>query len=151
MNILKTVLGILSRLVKQNNGVFYINGPDTLPPPLSPEEEQEHHEHTAFYRWLIRLRDRVRHLFRRILYRNHGKSKSLRMWVKMKLSVRSVKHKVSHTLHHDSLKERQAQESAPKKESEEQNPASADTTEAPTKESDLQNNDTKEADSNSEN
>ena len=41
MNILKTVLGILSRLVKQNNGVFYINGPDTLPPPLSPEEEQE--------------------------------------------------------------------------------------------------------------
>ena len=41
MNILKTVLGILSRLVKQNNGVFYINGPDTLPPPLSAEEEAE--------------------------------------------------------------------------------------------------------------
>jgi predicted PurR-regulated permease PerM len=116
-------------------------------PPETPEEEQEHHEHTAFYRWLIRLRDRVRHLFRRILYRNHGKSKSLRMWVKMKLSVRSVKHKVSHTLHHDSPKERQAQESEPKKESEEQNPASADTTEEPMKESDLPNNDTKEADS----
>ena len=41
MNILKTVISILRRLIGRKNGVFYINGPDTLPPPLSPEEEAE--------------------------------------------------------------------------------------------------------------
>jgi len=78
----------------------------SMVPPETPEEEQEHHEHTAFYRWLIRVRDKIRHLFRKRLYRNHGKSKSLRMWVKMKLGVRSVKHKVSHTIHHEPSKEK---------------------------------------------
>lgn len=41
MNILKTVMTALRRLIKKDSGVYYINGPDTLPPPLSPEEEQE--------------------------------------------------------------------------------------------------------------
>ena len=85
-------------------------------PPETPEEEQEHHEHTAFYRWLVRLREKIRHLFRRMLYRNHGKSKSLRMWVKMKLSVRSVKHKINHTIHRDPQAE--PQESSEKPEAE---------------------------------
>lgn len=41
MKILSALLSALGRLLKRKNGVFYINGPETLPPPLSPEEERE--------------------------------------------------------------------------------------------------------------
>lgn len=67
-------------------------------PPETPEEELEIHEHTAFYRGLVSVHEKLRHFFRKILYRNHGESKSLKMWVKMKLGVRNVKHKVNHTI-----------------------------------------------------
>lgn len=38
INFLKDVF---SRLFKKRNGVYYINGPEVLPPPLSKEEEDE--------------------------------------------------------------------------------------------------------------
>ena len=35
-----TILGwILSRLQKENNRIYYIGGSETLPPPLTPQEE----------------------------------------------------------------------------------------------------------------
>ncbi len=41
MKVLSAILSALGRLLKRRNGVFYINGPETLPPPLSSEEEKE--------------------------------------------------------------------------------------------------------------
>ena len=41
MKILSIVKEALSRLLKRENGIFYINGPETLPPPLSHEEEAD--------------------------------------------------------------------------------------------------------------
>ncbi|MBO5040037.1 MAG: RNA polymerase sporulation sigma factor SigE [Clostridia bacterium] len=41
MKILSIVKEALSRLLKKKNGVFYINGPETLPPPLTHEEEAD--------------------------------------------------------------------------------------------------------------
>ncbi len=41
MKILSIVKEALKRLLKRKNGVFYINGPDTLPPPLTHEEEAD--------------------------------------------------------------------------------------------------------------
>ena len=41
MKILSIVKEALSRLLKRKNGVFYINGPETLPPPLTHEEEAD--------------------------------------------------------------------------------------------------------------
>lgn len=73
-------------------------------PPETPEEELEYQEHTAFYRFAMRVHEKIRHLFRKLLYRNHGESRSLKMWVKMKLGVRSVKKKVNHTIHPDHTK-----------------------------------------------
>ncbi len=40
MKILSAILSALGRLLKRRNGVFYINGPETLPPPLNSEEEK---------------------------------------------------------------------------------------------------------------
>lgn len=74
---------------------------NSMVPPETPEEELEHQEHTAFYRFAMRIHEKLRHFFRKLLYRNHGKSRSLKMWVKMKLGIRSVKHKVNHTIHPD--------------------------------------------------
>lgn len=76
----------------------------SMVPPETPEEELEYQEHTAFYRFAMRVHEKVRHLFRKLLYRNHGESRSLKMWVKMKLGVRSVKKKVNHTIHPDHTK-----------------------------------------------
>lgn len=75
--------------------------PNSPMPPETPEEEVRQHAHTALYRSLQFFLEKLRHVFRKILYRNHGKSKSLKMWVNMKLGVRSIRHKVSHTLHHE--------------------------------------------------
>ncbi len=77
---------------------------NSMVPPETPEEELEHQEHTAFYRFALRVHEKFRHLFRKLLYRNHGESRSLKMWVKMKLGVRSVKKKVNHTIHPDQSK-----------------------------------------------
>lgn len=41
MNVFKALASAIRRLLKRKNGVFYINGPETLPPPLSAEEERE--------------------------------------------------------------------------------------------------------------
>ena len=41
MKILSIVKEAISRLLKRKNGVFYINGPETLPPPLTHEEEAD--------------------------------------------------------------------------------------------------------------
>ncbi len=41
MKIFETVLIALRRILGSRNGVYYINGPDTLPPPLTHEEENE--------------------------------------------------------------------------------------------------------------
>ncbi len=41
MKILSIVKEALRRLLQRKNGVFYINGPETLPPPLSHEEEAD--------------------------------------------------------------------------------------------------------------
>ena len=41
MNMLRLLRRALNRLLVQKGGVYYINGPDTLPPPLSREEEAE--------------------------------------------------------------------------------------------------------------
>ena len=41
MKILSIVKEALRRLLKRKNGVFYINGPETLPPPLTHEEEAD--------------------------------------------------------------------------------------------------------------
>ena len=41
MKILSIIKNALSRILKKKNGVFYINGPETLPPPLSHEEEAD--------------------------------------------------------------------------------------------------------------
>ena len=76
----------------------------SMVPPETPEEELEYQEHTAFYRFAMRVHENIRHLFRKLLYRNHGESRSLKMWVKMKLGVRSVKKKVNHTIHPDHIK-----------------------------------------------
>ncbi|MBR6726782.1 MAG: sigma-70 family RNA polymerase sigma factor [Clostridia bacterium] len=32
---------LIARIRRQPHGVYYVNGPDVLPPPLSPEEERE--------------------------------------------------------------------------------------------------------------
>ncbi|MBQ8255224.1 MAG: RNA polymerase sporulation sigma factor SigE [Clostridia bacterium] len=41
MKILSIVKNALMRLLKRKNGVFYINGPETLPPPLTHAEEAD--------------------------------------------------------------------------------------------------------------
>ncbi len=41
MKIFSAVLSALKALLAKNGGVYYINGPDTLPPPLTAEEEKE--------------------------------------------------------------------------------------------------------------
>ncbi len=41
MKIFSIVKEALRRLLKRKNGVYYINGPETLPPPLSHEEEAD--------------------------------------------------------------------------------------------------------------
>ena len=41
MNVLSVIQRVLRRLLRRRGGVYYINGPETLPPPLSPEEERE--------------------------------------------------------------------------------------------------------------
>ncbi len=41
MKILSLVRSILRRIVGRKNGVYYINGPETLPPPLTHEEESD--------------------------------------------------------------------------------------------------------------
>ena len=41
MRIFSTIREILGRLLAKKNGVFYINGPDTLPVPLTHEEESD--------------------------------------------------------------------------------------------------------------
>lgn len=41
MKILSIVKEAITRILKRKNGVFYINGPETLPPPLSHEEEAD--------------------------------------------------------------------------------------------------------------
>ena len=38
---LKRLINVLENKIKRNDGVFYINGSETLPPPLSQEEENE--------------------------------------------------------------------------------------------------------------
>ena len=38
---LKRLLNAIENKLKKSDGVFYINGPETLPPPLTPEEENE--------------------------------------------------------------------------------------------------------------
>lgn len=91
---------------------------NSMVPPETPEEELEHQEHTAFYRWAMRIHEKLRHVFRKLLYRKHGKSKSLRMWVKMKLGVRKVKHKVNHTIHPDQNKHHNAKKESTSESSE---------------------------------
>ncbi len=39
--ILKFFKNIFSRFLRKRNGIYYINGPEVLPPPLSKEEEEE--------------------------------------------------------------------------------------------------------------
>lgn len=39
MSFVGAVYELLKRKLKLSGGIFYINGPETLPPPLSPEEE----------------------------------------------------------------------------------------------------------------
>ena len=39
--IIKTVREFLARLLRGRDFIDYVNGPDTLPPPLKPEEERE--------------------------------------------------------------------------------------------------------------
>jgi RNA polymerase sporulation-specific sigma factor len=39
MKILALIKDVLKRLLGRKNGVYYINGPETLPPPLTHEEE----------------------------------------------------------------------------------------------------------------
>jgi RNA polymerase sporulation-specific sigma factor len=41
MNVFKAILSAIRKLLTRKNGVFYINGPETLPPPLTPDEERE--------------------------------------------------------------------------------------------------------------
>jgi RNA polymerase sporulation-specific sigma factor len=41
MNVFKAIASAIRRLLTRKNGVFYINGPETLPPPLTPDEERE--------------------------------------------------------------------------------------------------------------
>lgn len=41
MNVFKAIFSAIRKLLTRKNGVFYINGPETLPPPLSSEEERE--------------------------------------------------------------------------------------------------------------
>lgn len=40
-NLRKMIRKALFLIFKEENGTFYINGPETLPPPLSPEKEAE--------------------------------------------------------------------------------------------------------------
>ena len=41
----KSILDIITKIKKilfsEENGIYYINGPETLPPPLEAEEETE--------------------------------------------------------------------------------------------------------------
>lgn len=39
-NVIEAVKRFISRLLNGKDALFYINGPDTLPPPLKPEEEK---------------------------------------------------------------------------------------------------------------
>ena len=41
MNVFKALKSAFKRLLTRKNGIFYINGPETLPPPLSADEERE--------------------------------------------------------------------------------------------------------------
>ena len=41
MGVFSSIFALINKLLSQKNGVFYINGPETLPPPLSPEEERD--------------------------------------------------------------------------------------------------------------
>ena len=41
MKIFQLLRRVLLRLLRKKNGVYYINGPDTLPPPLTHEEEAD--------------------------------------------------------------------------------------------------------------
>ena len=41
MNVFKAVIRAVRSLLVRKNGVFYINGPETLPPPLTAEEESD--------------------------------------------------------------------------------------------------------------
>lgn len=41
MKIFAVIKAALKRLLTRKGGIFYINGPETLPPPLTPEEERE--------------------------------------------------------------------------------------------------------------
>ena len=38
---LKALIGLMKLVFGEKSGVYYVNGPDTLPPPLSPEEEEK--------------------------------------------------------------------------------------------------------------
>lgn len=77
---------------------------NSMVPPETPEEEQEHHEHTAFYRMVLAIREKMRHAFRKKLYRKNKHSRSLRMWVNMKLGVRSVRQRMDHVIHPEQRK-----------------------------------------------
>lgn len=41
MNVFAVIRRILKKLLRRRGGVYYINGPETLPPPLDPEEEKD--------------------------------------------------------------------------------------------------------------
>ncbi len=41
MKILALIKDVLKRLLGRKNGIYYINGPETLPPPLTHEEEAD--------------------------------------------------------------------------------------------------------------
>ncbi len=41
INVFKALKLAVKRLLTRQNGVFYINGPETLPPPLNADEERE--------------------------------------------------------------------------------------------------------------
>ncbi len=41
LNLFFSVKTAISRIIQKNSGVYYINGPETLPPPLSHEEESD--------------------------------------------------------------------------------------------------------------
>lgn len=41
MKLFQSLFKALKKLIFSKNGVYYINGPETLPPPLTPEEERD--------------------------------------------------------------------------------------------------------------
>ncbi|MBQ2805710.1 MAG: RNA polymerase sporulation sigma factor SigK [Clostridia bacterium] len=41
MNIIKELILKIKQMISQRNGVYYINGPELLPPPYTPEKEAE--------------------------------------------------------------------------------------------------------------